>query len=245
MEKASGVKSNDKQYKKAQAIAAAEEIFAEMDGLKPSGKRLPAKSRKHQLIHEAREVFAERGYLAAGTKDIAERCGLSHGALFKHFPTKCDLFNATVQEEFKTLIDNNASWEKSRSEAGLDEELKEAFGDFIEHCESNPSFLRILLYGALQRDEYAKMFTDHFLKPRMEKFAKKIDKGAQDGEFKSVPGNVVAMLAWSAIIQLMVLGQVFEVEEVKAMPKQEVVDWLIEMVFRGIEKLSNRRFGVT
>ncbi|MFA5889998.1 MAG: TetR/AcrR family transcriptional regulator [Actinomycetota bacterium] len=45
-----------------------------------------------RLCAAAIESLAERGYAGATTADIAARAGCSQGALFRHYPTKADLF---------------------------------------------------------------------------------------------------------------------------------------------------------
>lgn len=44
------------------------------------------------LCEAAVASLAERGYAGATVADIAARAGLSQGALFRHYPTKADLF---------------------------------------------------------------------------------------------------------------------------------------------------------
>ena len=40
------------------------------------------------LLRAARELFAERGFAATGRDDIAERAGVTRGALYHHFESK-------------------------------------------------------------------------------------------------------------------------------------------------------------
>lgn len=47
-----------------------------------------------QLITAAREHFARDGYQATHTGRILEQAGVSRGALYHHFPSKQDLFEA-------------------------------------------------------------------------------------------------------------------------------------------------------
>jgi AcrR family transcriptional regulator len=60
--------------------------------------RSPTRSR---LLAAAAELIGEGGYAAASVVAIAERAGLSAGALYRHFPSKVDLF----RELFETSAD--------------------------------------------------------------------------------------------------------------------------------------------
>ncbi len=48
-------------------------------------------------MDSARELFAERGYAATGRELVADRAGVTRGALYHHFPNKEALFRAVVE----------------------------------------------------------------------------------------------------------------------------------------------------
>ena len=57
-----------------------------------------ADERREALIEAAVPVFAERGYRAASTVEIAKGAGISQAYLFRLFPTKVDLFVAVCKD---------------------------------------------------------------------------------------------------------------------------------------------------
>lgn len=50
------------------------------------------------LIRASRPLFAERGYAAVGTDDIAQAAGVTRGALYHQFDGKNELFAAVFEE---------------------------------------------------------------------------------------------------------------------------------------------------
>jgi AcrR family transcriptional regulator len=60
--------------------------------------RLSADARRSQILQSASRVFAQRGYFRASTRDLAEAAGISEPLLYLHFPNKCQLFMAAVEE---------------------------------------------------------------------------------------------------------------------------------------------------
>lgn len=50
------------------------------------------------LVGAARTLFAERGYAAVGTTEIADRAGVTRGALYHQFADKATLFAAVAEE---------------------------------------------------------------------------------------------------------------------------------------------------
>ena len=62
-----------------------------LDGLLlvTNNRRVDRWTRTHEALQQAAaELFAERGYDATATAQIAERAGVSEMTLFRHFPTK-------------------------------------------------------------------------------------------------------------------------------------------------------------
>lgn len=54
-------------------------------------------ARREQLLQAALELFAENGYEGTCTRHVAEHTGVTEAVLFKHFPTKQDLFEAVLE----------------------------------------------------------------------------------------------------------------------------------------------------
>lgn len=65
-----------------------------------------------RLLTVAREVFAEKGYRGATTRDIAERASLTEPMVFRHFGSKAALFEEAAVEPVVTFIDDYvAEWD--------------------------------------------------------------------------------------------------------------------------------------
>jgi AcrR family transcriptional regulator len=73
---------------------------------------LPRKRRKRRsrddvegrLIAVARELFAERGYAAVTTREIARMADVSETLLFRYFNDKAQLFDSVVSKPFNELM---------------------------------------------------------------------------------------------------------------------------------------------
>jgi AcrR family transcriptional regulator len=59
---------------------------------------------RDKLVVAAREALIELGLSNTPTAVIAQRAGVSHGTLFKHFPTKTELLVAVVQAILADLV---------------------------------------------------------------------------------------------------------------------------------------------
>jgi len=73
-----------------------------------SGKRDKAK-RQLSLIDAANAVFAERGYDAATTREVAERAGCSEGLIHRYFSGKRGLLLAVMESKATAVLDGFSS----------------------------------------------------------------------------------------------------------------------------------------
>jgi AcrR family transcriptional regulator len=68
-------------------------------------QRADARRNRKRIIAAARELFAEHGF-DAQIDDIARVAGVGVGTVYRHFPNKCDLLEALVQERFEGLAES-------------------------------------------------------------------------------------------------------------------------------------------
>ena len=67
--------------------------------------RTRPKDRKRQIVLHARDLFVERGFPGVSMSSIAERVGISAGALYRHFPSKAALLQDVFADSFSYLSD--------------------------------------------------------------------------------------------------------------------------------------------
>jgi AcrR family transcriptional regulator len=60
---------------------------------------------RDDVLGSARRLFTERGYHHVAVPEIAKAAGVTHGALYHHFPTKHDLFRAVFDQVEHELND--------------------------------------------------------------------------------------------------------------------------------------------
>jgi AcrR family transcriptional regulator len=58
-----------------------------------------------RIVAAARELIAEGGYVAAQVAPVAERAGVAVGTVYRHFPSKSDLFADVFREASQHEVD--------------------------------------------------------------------------------------------------------------------------------------------
>jgi len=78
---------------------------------------------RERLVAAARELLEEGGYAAASVQAIADRTGVSAGALYRHFPSKAELFVDVFRDAAKRDL---AAVDEAAASGGCLERLEAA-----------------------------------------------------------------------------------------------------------------------
>ena len=97
-----------------------------------------------RLITTARRLFAEKGFAATSTEEILGETAVSRGALYHHFPSKTDLFQATFEQVEDELTAQVLQTAAAGGETDPMRILEVGFGAFLDQC-LNPEVQRIVM----------------------------------------------------------------------------------------------------
>lgn len=126
-------------------------------GRPPAGrKRLPASERRAQLLEVAIAVFGRRGFRGATTRVIAEAAGVSEATIFRHFPSKDDLYVAAFRKRTEVgteqLVEVLQGHADRQDDEGL---LRTLIGAVFLGYEQDRDLHRMLLYAWLDQEQAA------------------------------------------------------------------------------------------
>ncbi|MFE7159300.1 TetR/AcrR family transcriptional regulator [Streptomyces sp. NPDC057636] len=148
-----------------------------------------------RLLIAAVEAFAERGYHATTTRDIASRAGMSPAALYIHYRTKEDLLlriSRIGHEKALEILKDAAAEEGTASER-----LSEAVRSFVRWHAARHLTARVVQY---ELDSLGEEHRPEIVALRRESDAtvrEIINDGVKAGEFDvpDVPGTTLAVLS--------------------------------------------------
>lgn len=112
-------------------------------------RRRPEELRR-LIVVAAEEVFCEQGYADATQTEIAERAGVKRSVLYRHFPTKADLFREAMSQPFLGLLsDWIPTWQAQIDSPWPDELLmREFITTMYRGLREHRSVVRALVLGA-------------------------------------------------------------------------------------------------
>jgi AcrR family transcriptional regulator len=93
------------------------------------------------LLVAARALFAEKGFAATGRDEIAQRAGVTRGALYHHFASKTEVAAAVVEELEAELVERVVT--AGLQGVGVRDQLHLGCLAYMDAC-ADPSIARIL-----------------------------------------------------------------------------------------------------
>ncbi len=174
--------------------------------------RLSAEERRASTVETVIDLAAEQNPSDITTAAIAERMGLTHGALFRHFPTKDAILQAVlswVAERLLARVDRAADGASSSLAA-----LEAVFMAHVDFVAEHPGVPR-MLFGELQRanDTLPRKMVQTLIARYGERLRRLIEAGKQSGELEPGLDVEAAVLLFigtiqGLVIQAMVAGDV-------------------------------------
>ena len=167
-------------------------------------KHLPAEERRLVTVETVIELAGEQNPSEITTAAIAERMGLTQGALFRHFPHKDAILQAVMEWVARHLL--------SKLEKAVDvkssplDALEAMFMTHVEFVAEHPGIPR-MLFGELQRSgETAPKRVAQILMRRYEERLKDLfEQGKACGEIDEKLDNEAAAILFIGTIQGLVM----------------------------------------
>lgn len=72
-------------------------------------RRARGEATRERLLTAARELFGESGYEATSIEAVLARSGVARGALYHHFESKAELFDAVVERVFVEIAERTGA----------------------------------------------------------------------------------------------------------------------------------------
>ena len=157
---------------------------------KSSSPRISAVARKARIIRSAAALFGEKGFCGTKTREIATRAGVSEALIFKHFPSKDDLYAAILAE--KSPVPGLLERIKALTEQRNDVEVFTVIAQTIVGGAPDQNLMRLILFSALESHELSDMFFQNPIRHFYDVLASYIEQRIEDGAFQPVPPLVAA-----------------------------------------------------
>ena len=199
---------------------------------KSSSPRISAVARKASIIRSAAALFGEKGFCGTKTREIATRAGVSEALIFKHFPSKDDLYAAILAEKSPVpgLLERIKALTEQRNDVGVFTVIAET----IVGGAPDQNLMRLILFSALESHELSDMFFQNHIRHFYDVLASYIDQRIQDGAFQPVPPLVAARAFMGMLIYHRLLTVLFRAPLTQE--PQDIVHTFVTVFMKGLTR---------
>ena len=209
--------------------------------LDPRRRRGPGE-RRAEILRAAAHCFGTRGFHGTTTRDVAAGVGITEAALYRYFPGKEAIYAAILEERIAAadLIGPLEPAVRAGDDRGVFTGLALAL---LQSVEADPSFLRLMLYSALEGHEMARPFQDTRMRQYREFLAGYIARRAREGAFRSVDPALGARAFIGMVVDHLIVRQVFGQRDVYPQPLEEVAATFVSIFLDGVRARSAEPAG--
>jgi AcrR family transcriptional regulator len=148
-------------------------------------------SRRDQILEVALQHFSRFGYAGTSMRQLAEDVGITAAAIYRHFPSKLDLFEKAVESRSRGLAISSYLQTLSDLES-VEDLLRAASLHLLSTAQQDPQLLRLLLMTSATDDEAAAKLLREFRMPYVSFLSKEFEKRIQSGELRKVDPGITA-----------------------------------------------------
>jgi AcrR family transcriptional regulator len=192
--------------------------------------RLETDARREQLLALAEQVFADRAYDEVSIDDIARAAKVSKGLLYHYFPTKRDLYVATVRRAAGELLGKTILVDRDH-EPPI-ERIRAGVGAYLAHVGEHAAQFTALMRGGIGSDPEVAAVIE-------ETRQRYVDKMLADAEHAPLPVRPhespllrVTLRGWLGFVEAASIDWAAR----KDVPAAELRDLLVDLFLGAIQR---------
>ncbi len=199
-------------------------------------RRLTATERREAILDASMALFARHGCAGARTRDLARAAGVSEAMVFKLFPDKDALYRALLERKIA-----EAERELPLAALAESEDPPEAFfgriaGTILRRIEEDPSFMRLLLFSALEGHPLSQDFDRARAEGVRRVIVSYLRRGAAGGRLRRLNAPVAARCFVGLVVWFAMSRTLFREKGSLSIPRERLVRDVVRLFLDGVRK---------
>lgn len=195
--------------------------------------------KQRSILRASIKLFAEKGFHASSTSEIAKEAGVAEGTIFRHYKSKKDILLAVVApvlvkfaapfilKDIRTIFQEQA-------QKPFAQVITELYRNRLELIDANAKHIRILLQEAFFHEEIREALIAAVFQDAKEMAQKLIEAKIGEGELRPLPSEAVFRAVLSAMLGLVLFRQVLEPDEFGKRSDDEQIALTVDILLNGI-----------
>lgn len=205
--------------------------------LELDGESVKLTEKKAAILAKAIENFAEKGYAATSTSEIAKQAGVAEGTIFRHYPSKKDLLMALVKPGILKLIvpyfaDQMIQEVLDPEKVELEELLRAFIYNRVKFVKKNTLMVRIILQEIAFHQEIQEAFKQTFLTKIYPKVEEKLKELQQEGKLNEYPIDTTLRFILSTVMGFLLHRYILLSEPITN--EEQEIEQMIQLILDGL-----------
>ena len=197
--------------------------------------RLAARDRRLQIMEAAKELFAGQGLEGTTTRQIAERARVNEAIIFRHFPSKEDLYWEIIDRESELAGWQPALERRLRSGASNRDIFAGIAEDILVRRAQDSSLSRLLLFSALENQRRSQRFLQTHVVAYYELIARYIQERIAAGAFRAINPLLAARGFVGMVVYHSLVQEIYGAKRYQEFDLKEVSETLTDIWLGGME----------
>lgn len=196
---------------------------------------------RERLLRAAIEVFSEKGYSGASTREIARRARVNPVTLFRTFNSKERLHAAAVDHLISGLRVRKQIDRLAQRGGPAPKFIAAIIKTLVDANFSTPEFQRIIMNAALERSEVAFTAVWERLLPIVQRLQAHLSEYIANGELRKVDPLVAARLILAAAVYHYELYELLGGKKVAEFSRADLSNVYADILYAGLKPLPGKR----
>ena len=196
--------------------------------------RYSAEDRRQQIMDIAMTLFARQGFEGTTTRQIARAAGVNEAIIFRHFPSKEELYWAILRRKCESAGRTQKMAERIAA-GGSDLEIFSSIAEsMLTRNRNDSNVTRLLLFTALERHEHSEEFFRNFVTSQYETLAEHIRRRIAAGAFRPLDASLASSGFLGMVVYHYLIQELFGGRQANDYDPGQAGEVLAEIWLRGV-----------
>jgi AcrR family transcriptional regulator len=200
--------------------------------------RFSASDRREQILEVAAGLFAHQGFQGTTTKAIAHHVGVNEALIFRHFPSKEELYWAVIKRKVNAHSPPNHMRERLAASSNDRQTLQALAAEILERRAKDMTLSRLLLFSALENHRLSHRFFRTYVAEYYEVLAEFVRQRIADGTFRTADPLLAARGFLGMIIYHSWVQELYGGKRYQNFSVEQVSQTFVEIWLRGMLRSS-------
>lgn len=192
-----------------------------------------AGERKAQILQEATRLFSHFGYDKVTIKQLAEACGITEPALYRHYASKEAIYDE-VLDSLKAFQDHEQLFASLGTVSELDELLNGLAAHLLNFFRTHHELYRLLLYSTLREHRKARQVFREVRGPYVEFLIGQFDRLYSNGKIVQKNNEITARCFVGMIFDCAMGASLWRGYQGRTYKPEEVIANNVPIFIRGL-----------